>query len=229
MGEKAFEIPLFPIDVVLFPGMALPVHIFERRYREMMRSCLESTLTFGVVLAHEPNRDSSSVDPNDQMPARVGTIARISDYERLPDGCYNLLATGTERFEILELRRDKPYSTGLVRVLRDDADFADPARLSALAMAARCALRTYLRTMLRLLGSGDCHIPIPQDPTELSYLIGMCLTCEDCDKQVLLETRSLDQRLAHGTQLLREETMALERQIEGEAPKSSRADRARLN
>lgn len=230
MGEKAFEIPLFPLDVVLFPGMTLPMHIFERRYREMMRHCLDSNISFGVVLAHEPNPAAASDDEaQDEMLARVGTIARINDYERLPDGCYNLLATGAERFEILELRPGKPYSIGLVRVLRDDADFADPTRLAALTSDARSALRTYLRTMLRLLGSGDCRIPIPRDPTELSYVIGMCLTCEDFEKQVLLETRSLDQRLAHGTQMLRQETMALARQIECEADTNAPSDRARLN
>ncbi len=232
MGEKAFEIPLFPLDVVLFPGMALPMHIFERRYREMMRYCLDSDISFGVVLAHEATPEAAAEDEaQDEMPARVGTIARINDYERLANGCYNLLATGTERFEILELRPDKPYSAGLVRVLRDDADFADPTRLAALTSAARSALRTYLRTMLRLLGSGDCRIAIPRDPTELSYAIGMCLTCEDCEKQVLLETRSLDQRLAHGTQLLRQETKALARQIETETETRTNAqsDRARLN
>lgn len=227
MGDEAFEIPLFPLDVVLFPGMALPLHVFEPRYRELLDLCLDSDIPFGVVRAlveHDTGRDST---------ARVGTLAQITDYERLPDGRYNLLATGTERFEILQLHHSAPYPLALVRRLCDE-DAADcaSAQIQRQTRTARRALQTYLHTMLRLLGGDDCDdecpITIPLDPAELSYLIGMCLTCEDTEKQSLLETRTLAERLRKGTELLAAETAALVHQIEGETH-PTRADRARLN
>jgi Lon protease-like protein len=221
--DEAFAIPLFPLDLVLFPGMALPLHVFEPRYRELTSRCLDCDTPFGVV------RALTQHDSGREVCARVGTLARISDYERLPDGRYNLLATGTERFEVLELRHEHPYDTALVRPLRDADGPESPARIAALALAARIALETYLCTMLKLLGSGDCKIEIPSDPTELSYLIGMCLTCEDGEKQHLLETRTLAERLDEGTMLLREETAALAQQIESETHPSASRDRARLN
>jgi Lon protease-like protein len=237
VGNELREIPLFPLDVVLFPGMALPLHIFEPRYREMTARCLDSDVPFGVVLALPESEQGREV------PAHVGTVgtmARISDYERLPDGRYNLLATGTERFEIIELRDGKPYLTGLVRPLSDldtvEAESSLEATapnghgsVAALAAQAQAALEAYLRQVLTLLGSGDCEITIPTDPIELSYVIGMCLTCEDCEKQELLEARTAAERLAKGTAFLRAEAEALTHQIESETQPSARWDRSRLN
>jgi Lon protease-like protein len=223
VGDEALEIPLFPLDAVLFPGMALPLHIFEPCYREMMGRCLDNDMPFGVV------RALTEHDSGAEVPARVGTLARISDYERLPDGRYNLLATGAERFEIIELRHTHSYLTGLVRPLRDTGASDDPSYLVTLSRVARAALKAYLRTMLKLLGSEDYKITVPIDPTELSYLIGMCLTCEDNEKQQLLEMRTVADRLAKGTALLRMETEALARQIESETHPSAPVDRSQLN
>src|SRR5690348_5066740 len=108
MADELFEVPLFPLNVVLFPGMALPLHIFEPRYRKLTADCLADQAPFGVVLAMPEGEFGQEV------PARVGTLARIVDYEQLPDGCYNILTVGTRRFEIVELRREKKYSTALV-------------------------------------------------------------------------------------------------------------------
>src|SRR5260221_8742787 len=118
--------------------MAVPLHIFEPRYREMMGVCLDSDLPFGVVRALMEH------DSGHEVAARVGTLARISDYERLPDGRYNLLATGTERFEILELQSGGSYVTALVHRLRDAAEEDDLSQVAALARAARTALARYL-------------------------------------------------------------------------------------
>lgn len=223
VGNELLEIPLFPLDVVLFPGMALPLHIFEARYREMTALCLDTNLPFGVVLAQTED------DLAREVPAHVGTMARIADYERLPDGRYNLLATGTERFEVVELRGDHPYLTALVRPLRDADEAQESERLRDLAEQARGALDAYLRQMLTLLGSEDCEIAIPTDPEELSYVIGMCLTCEDCEKQELLEAQTVAERLAKGAMFLRAETEALAHQAEDEGATLRDTDRSRLN
>src|SRR5579859_2611631 len=102
MEDELLEIPLFPLGLVLFPGMVQPLHIFEPRYREMMNRCLDGAGTFGITLAMP-----ESVLLH-EVPARVGVLARILDYHRLPDGRFNLLTVGGRRFEIVEMMRDRP-------------------------------------------------------------------------------------------------------------------------
>ncbi len=206
MADELFEVPLFPLNVVLFPGMALPLHIFEQRYREMTADCLADRAPFGVVLA------LTDEDERQVTPARVGTLARIADYEQLPGGRYNMLALGTSRFEIVDYKTHKSYLIGIVRPLRDRIVAADD--LDMLAARARAALDDYLHVMLALVGSEDQHLDIPGEAAELSYLIGMCLTCGDAEKQELLETTSLPQRLRTGIALLRAEVKQLSRQLE---------------
>lgn len=219
MAGERFEVPLFPLNVVLFPGMALPLHVFEPRYRRMIANCLQDRAPFGVVLAEDGDADggegedrSADVDVAEDEPvlaARVGTLARIADYEKLPDGRYNLLAKGTRRFEVLQLHAGKPYLTATVRPFQDDED---QGVTESVIGAARTALDAYLHAVMALVGSADQPIAIPDDPLDLSYLVGTCLTCEDCEKQVLLEMRSLARRLREGARMLRKETELLSQQ-----------------
>jgi Lon protease-like protein len=219
--KELLRIPLFPLDVVLFPGMTLPLHIFEPCYREMTKVCLDSNMPFGVVLAHHEDATGH------QAPARVGTFACIIDYVRLPDGRYNLLTKGADRFEVVELVGGASYLQADVRTLRD---VEEPDDVRGLARAATRALEEYLRIVFAQVGSEDFHLEIPQDPGELSYLIGMCLTCEDCEKQEILEMRSLAKRLARGAEVLQSEAAAirLDSALEG-ADSSPRTDRTHLN
>src|SRR6185312_15492354 len=139
-------IPLFPLHVVLFPGMALPLHVFEPRYRRMTSDCLDSNLPIGIVLALP-----GSIQGH-EIPAPVGTFARIVDYERLPDGRYNLLTVGTQRFRIVEEERESHlYLAAQVEPL-DDVPDADVRQQAQLAAEAHEMLGVYLRTVLALLG-----------------------------------------------------------------------------
>lgn len=215
-----FEIPLFPLGVVLFPGMALPLHIFEPRYRDMMARCLADQAPFGVALSLP---DSA---PGQENPARIGTLARIADYEKLPNGRYNVLTLGTRRFQIVETRHEHAYLTGLVRPFCDDPHESDD--LYPLVNSARGALCRYLEVVMSLVDSPERQIDIPTDAEDLSFLIGMCLTCEDCEKQALLEMSSAAQRLREGARMLRAETDRLLRQAEVGIT-SLRSDRSMLN
>lgn len=206
MADEQWETPLFPLNVVLVPGMALPLHIFEPRYRQMTCDCLDSDVQVGIVLARPASEQGQEIY------ARVGTLARIVDYERLPDGRYNLLAVGTERFEVLELRHGRPYLSALVRRLPDEDERRTPARLMDLAGEARAALAEYLRHVLTIVGNADCEIAVPDEPVELSYVIVMCLAREDADKQRLLEMTSVSRRLEAGARLLRADNHALAHQ-----------------
>lgn len=219
--EELFEVPLFPLNVVLFPSMALPLHIFEPRYRQMAQDCLADQAPFGVVLAQPEG------DIGDAMPARVGTLARIVDYEKLPDGNYNMLTVGTRRFEIVEVRHTRSYLTGLVRPVRDVE--GDVANFDALIAEARTALSEYLHVILTLVGSEDKQIEIPTDAVELSYLMGTCLACDDSDKQVLLEMTSVVERLQVGSKMLQTEARIIATQMENESQHPYNGDRSILN
>jgi Lon protease-like protein len=99
MLEQDTSIPLFPLNVVLFPGMMLPLHIFEDRYKTMVTECLANDQAFGVVLskddsAHAPNVSQLFVDDL----YSVGTTARITAVERLKEDRLNLITVGQERF-----------------------------------------------------------------------------------------------------------------------------------
>jgi len=209
MAEMLLETPLFPLNLVLVPGMALPLHIFEPRYRRMTCDCLDSDQQLGIVLALAGGEQASH-----EMPARVGTLARIVDYERLPDGRYNLLAVGTQRFEIVELRHDHPYLSGLVRLLPEGQDGCGTQTLAELARDARAVLGNYLRHVLAIVGSEEGKIAIPDDPVELSYIMVMCLARDDAEKQRLLEMTSVARRLRAGIRLLRVDGQELARQAE---------------
>ena len=87
-------IPLFPLNIVLFPGGPLPLRIFETRYVDMVRSCMREDSGFGVVLI----RSGSEVGPAQTY--NVGTLAKITDFDQLPDGLLGLFCVGRERFRI---------------------------------------------------------------------------------------------------------------------------------
>lgn len=221
MADAPMWVPLFPFNVVLFPGMAFPLHIFEPRYREMIAACLEDNAPFGVVLVRPESLYGLEV------PYTIGTLARIKDYERLPDGRYNILTCGSHRFRILRESRDRAYMRGLICPVRDVDE--SPDVLIALAAEARAAFIAYLGVVLTLVGSESRDIAIPQNATELSHTIGMCLTCEDSEKQKLLEMTSASERLQAEIALLRAETQVLSTQTDALLVPRTDANRAKLN
>lgn len=109
------RIPLFPLDVVLFPGAPLPLHIFEQRYREMIGRCISDGVAFGVALIREGNEVGGSAETE-----TVGTTAEISEHRRLPDGRYVLIATGCDRFRIVERLVDDPFPQAEVEIFAPD-------------------------------------------------------------------------------------------------------------
>lgn len=204
MADQIIEIPLFPLDLVLFPGMVQPLHIFEPRYREMTRFCLDSNISFGVTLATPESQFGQ------EQPERYGTLARIADYQRLPDGRYNLITVGVQRFEALELRHEKPYMSGKVRLLPEDIGDGD---IASLQMETRSLLDDYLSLVLSVMEGGETSIAVPKDTVELSYFIAVCLPCADEVKQTLLEAQTAVDRLTRERELLRIEIAAISAQI----------------
>lgn len=204
MADEVIEIPLFPLNLVLFPGMVQPLHIFEPRYREMTKYCLDTNVSFGIALAL-PDSEFGH-----ESPARVGSIARIADYQRLPDGRYNLIAVGAQRFEILELRHNKPYLSAMARLLPETIGEGD---IASVTQEARALLDDYLGLVLSIMEGGEKSIPVPKDAIELSYFIAVCLPCDDHVKLRLLEIMTATERLTHECELLRGEIAAISKQI----------------
>ena len=110
------ELPLFPLNnVVLFPGMKLPLHIFEERYKEMIGRCSETDSPFGVLLIKEGQEVGETAEP-----FTVGATARIAEVQRLDDGRMNILTQGEQRFRVVEIIQEIPYLVGLVQLLEEE-------------------------------------------------------------------------------------------------------------
>ena len=136
------ELPLFPLNTVLCPGIALPLHIFEDRYRALVRNCIETTSPFGIVLIREGREAGTGAISF----TGIGTIAEIRDAGRYEDGRYDLLVVGTKRFEIRRvLSGRRPYLVAEVDVL--DEQVGDETSAHRLAMAATRRFVTYLELL----------------------------------------------------------------------------------
>jgi hypothetical protein len=119
------ELPLFPLHTVLCPGIALPLHIFEERYRSLVRDCVEASSPFGVVLI----RDGREVGGGSISFSAIGTLAEIREAGRYPDGRYDLLVVGTKRFAISDVATDRqPYLVAEATVIEDEVGDEDVAR-----------------------------------------------------------------------------------------------------
>jgi hypothetical protein len=119
------ELPLFPLHTVLCPGIALPLHIFEDRYRALVRDCVEAAAPFGIVLI----RDGREVGGGSISFSAIGTLAEIREARRYPDGRYDLLVVGTKRFAITDVATDRePYLVAEATVIDDEIGDEDAAR-----------------------------------------------------------------------------------------------------
>ncbi len=123
------RLPLFPLHTVLAPGIALPLHIFEERYRLMVRRCLDASAPFGVVLIREGSEVAPRVGAGaDLAIAGVGTFAEIREASKFSDGRWDLLVVGTGRFTVLEVDADaEPYLVADVEPLSDEVGDHDEA------------------------------------------------------------------------------------------------------
>ena len=119
------DLPLFPLHTVLCPGVALPLHVFEERYKTMVERCLAAQSPFGVVLI----REGREVGPGDLAVAGVGTVAEIREATRYADGRYDLVTLGTQRFRLEGVDPGvEPYLVGQITPLEEELGEAARAR-----------------------------------------------------------------------------------------------------
>lgn len=214
--DDLLSIAIFPLNVVLFPGMRLPLHIFEERYRLMLSRCLNENLQFGITLI-----ESGAEVGEPAVPFEVGTLARLHDVTRLPDGRYYLIAEGTERFRLDQLTQREPYLEGLVRRLPETSPPA--ADLADVIENLTRLFRQFWVQYLTAAGRQPADLPLPDDPRLLSYQIAAALPIDRREKQQLLEFESVEERLREEIAILRNQTQALERLLRERGPRSEQA------
>ena len=141
------RLPLFPLHTVLAPGIALPLHVFEERYRVMIRRCLDASAPFGVVLIREGSEVApKNGDGTDLAIAGVGTFAEIREASKYADGRWDLLVVGTGRFTVLEVDTEaEPYLVAEVEPLPDEV--GDPEIAAHLVERVGARFIEYLREL----------------------------------------------------------------------------------
>jgi uncharacterized protein len=204
MKADVMELPLFPLNVVLFPGQTLPLHIFEPRYRVMIQRCIEHGEPFGVILAQD-GEEGAAHD--------VGTAARITQVEKLPDGRMNILTVGTERFMLQNVRESEhDYLIGDVvpYPFTDDAPAGAPiGALGALKSLVIARLRRYLAILARMSGVDFHFDQFPNEATAVAVFAAIALQLPLDEKQELLATQSVNDLLSEEAEILKAELLAL--------------------
>jgi len=213
VSEDTWDLALFPLNTVLFPGMELPLHIFEDRYRLMINECLAGNGDFGVLLAGAATEDDGLVigQAVGKVPASLGggTSARITHVERLEDGRMDILTTGMQRFRVLQLLRIKPYVIGRVEgfPLAD----ADSPQVTELTSQVAALFTQYLRLAGEVLGNLIQIGTMPRDASGLACTIAMGLQVSLREKQQLLTIRTLPRLLWAESRIMGREVTLLKR------------------
>ncbi|MEM8859997.1 MAG: LON peptidase substrate-binding domain-containing protein, partial [Chloroflexota bacterium] len=158
-----YELPLFPLNTILFPGMPINLHIFEDRYKKMMNQCIANEKPFGVVLIKSGQEAGSSAEPHS-----VGCAAYIDQVQPLRDGRMNMSAVGKERFKIHELKHDQPYLVGVVESLDFDTTLSKDDTIKGWYL--KKLVKNYVN-VLSTVGNLDVSLDnLSDDPIELAYL-----------------------------------------------------------
>jgi len=226
------RLPLFPLNVVLFPGLVLPLNVFEERYRAMMRELLrtdeDGPRRFAVVAIRDGHElaptgtgmpeavsassaagrgaaDGFGPDPI-QAFHPVGCIADAAKIRERPDGTFEVLATGTTRFELLSVDASGPFLTAEVRELDEEPG----EEAGALAEGVLRAFRGYQK---RLAGASRRSLTtgadLPGEPSVVSYLVAAAAVLDIPSKQRLLQAPDTASRLREELTMLRAESAVI--------------------
>jgi Lon protease-like protein len=183
------EIPLFPLpNLVLFPRVAVPLHIFEDRYKLMINRCIDQADVFGLVLLQE-----GAEEENEETISRVGVTARVVQVERFDDGRMNVLCAGESRFSIRTFTGKEPYWTGIVEFFEDDPQ--DDERLNQARDTVGGLYRKAMELMSQLKDAEAPEVELPDSAVNLSYMVSYVLDLPAPRKQELLELSSTEARL----------------------------------
>jgi Lon protease-like protein len=223
------RLPYFPLHLVLFPHLPLPLHIFEERYRAMTRDLLADGSPFGGRFVIGTITSGSETGEGDAAPVTgaIGTVAEVRRAERFADGRWSLVVVGAERVAIGAVDRSGPYAVVEVEPLPESV--GDAARAGQLLQRVQAALDSYVETVKRFVASAASvgresqeitdvaasldevlkPIHLPDDPLAASYAVAGVLQIELHRKQQLLELPDGVSRLQAELNLLRREARLL--------------------
>ncbi len=195
----ADRIPIFPLHSLLLPHVDLGIHVFEERYRSLVAHTLSNGHNFGIVLIKQGREVGGPAEPH-----RIGTLAHISGYARLPDGRYLLEVEGSRRFRIEAHEDTGPYPTARVTWLTESiGNFAG-------ARAASNDVAQLFHLYRARSGDADLPVHLPVDPVTRSYVIASLLRINIPEKQRLLEADTAEDRLRAERDVLRREIALLD-------------------
>ncbi|CAN5260620.1 LON peptidase substrate-binding domain-containing protein [soil metagenome] len=200
---------MFPLGSVLLPGMILPLHVFEERYRALVRHCLDDEAPFGVVLIER----GSEVGGGD-VRSDVGTLAQVMRAEETPDGRWGVIAVGTERLRIDGWLADDPYPQARVEAWPDEP----PTDLTPLAeryATQVSALRRVLAMAAEMGASVDAIVELPDDPLAGSHHLAALAPVGALDRQRLLAAPGPERRVEVFAELIDDVAATLEAQLAG--------------
>jgi len=178
------SLPLFPLpNAVLFPGVYLPLHIFEPRYREMVRDALDDDRIIGMTLL----KPGFEAEYEGRPPIyRIGCAGLITHAEPLADGRFNIVLQGLERFRVLDEDQSRPYRVARIEPMDAFGSPADPITVQGL----RHRLETLIAPMIERAG-GEFSTPPAMGDADLIHAIAQYLDFEPIEKQALLECPGL--------------------------------------
>lgn len=198
------RVALFPLRTVLVPGLVLPLHIFEPRYRLMIRTLAEAPEDergFGIV-AIRPGADPEQEGLAALYP--MGTMARLTEVTPLPDGRFDIVTVGARRFSLESLDDRLPYLRADVHLHAEPVGDVDRA-----GELGRCAVHLLQRYRSAIADWGVIDVAtidgLPEDPVVLSYLISAAIVTDLPERQCLLDTPDAERRLARACAVLRRE------------------------
>lgn len=191
------ELPVFPLPVVLFPGVPLPLHVFEPRYRQMLSDVRDRNNLFGLSYF-----DSSASEKDFPPEGHIGCVAEVTETQSLPDGRSNILTVGLIRYKVEGyIERGDSYLVARVSFFEDEEEQPESLSESSRDVAE---IFTRIARAVRIINDERAGLPDISDtnPQRLSFLVAAAMEIETEVKQELLELRSTSERLRRLSDML---------------------------
>jgi Lon protease-like protein len=204
------RLPLFPLNTVLFPGVVMPMHIFEDRYRSLVRDLIalppDTAREFGVVaikVGYEVGERGV------QTIQRTGCAALVTEVTANPDGTFEIMVVGRRRFHVERLDPTEEYLRADVEWLPDATGGETPDHAERLVAGTLDMFAAYRHTVADLRGDDVLEGETPTDPVDLSYTLAAALVITLAERQAMLEAPDVVERLRLGMSLMRAELRAI--------------------
>lgn len=198
------RLPLFPLSSPLFPGMSLPLHIFEKRYRQLLLDRKDADPIFGVILTRSGREVGDQPEIHD-----VGTSATLLGIRTYDDGRSDIAVRGERRFRVLRTDWSGPYLVASVEWLPDDDDADTDETLIALADQTRSAMARLVTLVAEVAKVPAPNLRLPQHPADLGFLLSRTLWLNTWERQELLEIPTARARLERLSGIIRRERLLL--------------------